>query len=656
MVELASGQILAGYRIEGPVGRGGMGVVYRATQLALERPVALKLIAPDLAEDPSFRDRFKRESLTAAQIEHPHVIPVHEAGEADGQLFIAMRLIEGTDLREVIRHSGRLEPRRAVQILSQVASALDAAHARGLVHRDIKPGNVLIADEGGRDHAYLTDFGLSKHLGAESGVTATGTFVGTVDYIAPEQIQGMPLDARSDVYSLGCLLYHALTGRVPFERDSDVAKIFAHMSEPPPPLSSLAPDVPAELEDVLRRAMAKDPAHRYPSAGDLARAATAAVEGGRVAEPERSVATGAAAPVLTRVRERPGEPGTAQRAPGPASDRRAVAVLAVVAALAVVVAVVALLSGGEDDGGGGTATANAGAFQEGAITVTPIRVDSPAGVAVGAGGVFVSNYKRDTITGIDGKSGELTRPIGVGDGPRALTVVDGQVWVVNGDAGTVSRVDLERGDVVGAPIPIMSSSDGDSITAGEGKVWVAMPDQGQVLPIDAETGTPGTPISPPDGMNEEIVYGGGALWVLGDKGTVTKVDASSGKPGEPIKVGEELSEDGFFRGEIAFGEGAVWVAGLDDETVVSIDPASEKVDKTVTFSDGIEGDLAVGDGFVWTVNEASQLMRVDPAKGEIAGNPLPAGTAGAQDMAAGEGAVWIAGDEESNTLTRVVAP
>src|SRR4051812_27179599 len=206
MLELANGQVLAGYRVEGIIGRGGMGVVYRATQLALERPVALKLIAPDLAEDESFRERFKRESRTAAQIEHAHVIPVHEAGEAEGRLYIAMRLIDGIDLRELIRRYGQIEPVRAVRLLGQVASALDAAHAFGLVHRDIKPANVLVANEGGRDHAYLTDFGLSKQLGSESGVTQTGMFVGTVDYIAPEQIQGLPLDARSDVYSLGCLL------------------------------------------------------------------------------------------------------------------------------------------------------------------------------------------------------------------------------------------------------------------------------------------------------------------------------------------------------------------------------------------------------------------------------------------------------------------
>jgi serine/threonine protein kinase len=296
MPELSIGDVLAGYRIEGVAGRGGMGVVFRATQLALDRQVALKLIAPELAQDESFRERFKRESKTAAAIEHPHVIPVHEAGEGEGQLFIAMRFIEGIDLRELIRQEGRIDPERTARLLAQIASALDAAHARGLVHRDIKPGNVLIASENGQDHAYLTDFGLSKRLGSESGMTKTGMWVGTLDYIAPEQIQGAKLDARSDVYSLGCLLYHAITGTVPFERDSDVAKIFAHMTDSPPPLNYAIGGLSADLDAVLHRAMAKDPNARYPSAGDLGRATLAAVEGRSISQPERSVATGAAAP------------------------------------------------------------------------------------------------------------------------------------------------------------------------------------------------------------------------------------------------------------------------------------------------------------------------------------------------------------------------
>src|SRR5215211_100138 len=202
----AIGTTVGGYRVEAEVGRGGMGVVYRAEQLGLGRTVALKLIAAELAQDRGFRERFERESRLAASIEHPNVIPVYEAGEADGVLYISMRYIDGSDLRALISSGGRLDPRRAAALLGQVGNALDAAHGLGLVHRDVKPANVLVAGEGAQEHAYLTDFGLTKRAASHGGLTKTGEWVGTVDYVSPEQIQGHGLDARTDVYSLGCVL------------------------------------------------------------------------------------------------------------------------------------------------------------------------------------------------------------------------------------------------------------------------------------------------------------------------------------------------------------------------------------------------------------------------------------------------------------------
>ncbi len=278
-LSLALGQQLAGYRIDAVAGRGGMGVVYRATQLALDRTVALKLIAPEVAEDSGFRERFQRESRIAASIEHPNVIPVHEAGEADGLLFISMRYVDGTDLRELLARGGPLDPIRAAGIITQVANALDAAHARGLVHRDIKPANVLIASRGGVEHVYLTDFGLSKQSSSESGLTKTGQWVGTLDYVSPEQIEGRQVGIRTDVYALGCVLFQTLTGVVPFERESEVSKMWAHVSEPPPAPSRRRPGVPSALDPVVARAMAKDPEHRFASAGELAAATRAAATG-----------------------------------------------------------------------------------------------------------------------------------------------------------------------------------------------------------------------------------------------------------------------------------------------------------------------------------------------------------------------------------------
>jgi len=290
--ELLAGTELAGYRIEGLAGRGGMGVVYRATDIALQRPVALKLILDQLARDDGFRRRFKRESRLAASIRHPHVITVFAAGEADGVLYIAMDYIDGEDLKTLLNREGRLAASQAALVVSQVASALDAAHAKTLVHRDVKPGNVLVTGKQDALHAYLTDFGLTKDVSSQSAMTQAGMFVGTLDYIAPEQIEGGQVDARADVYALGCVLYEALTGLVPFPRDSTVGKMFAHLHDDPPPL----PDAPPAFEGIVQRAMAKRPDDRYPSAGDLGRAALAGVEGTIVTDPERSVATGVAAP------------------------------------------------------------------------------------------------------------------------------------------------------------------------------------------------------------------------------------------------------------------------------------------------------------------------------------------------------------------------
>src|SRR3712207_3426613 len=278
MADLQPGDVFAGHRIEGLAGRGGMGVVYRATELTLDRIVALKLIAPALAGDPDFRARFLRESRAAASIEHPNVLPIYYAGEHGDELYIVMRYVDGQDLRTLVRAAGHLDGPRVAGIVGQVGAALDAAHERGLVHRDVKPANILIAGRPGAYHAYLTDFGLTKSAQAESGMTKTGMFVGTLDYIAPEQLMGGALDARADVYALGCVLYQALTGKVPYPAESSMAKMYAHGNEPAPVPSASVPGLPPQFDEVVARAMAKDPNERYLSAGDLGRAARAAAQ------------------------------------------------------------------------------------------------------------------------------------------------------------------------------------------------------------------------------------------------------------------------------------------------------------------------------------------------------------------------------------------
>jgi serine/threonine-protein kinase len=273
---LAVGSDFAGHRIDAVVARGSQGVVFRATDRILQRPVALKVIAPETAGNSTFRARFSREAQLAAAIDHPHAVEVFHAGEEDGMLYVTMRYVDGTDLGRLLETEGRLEPGRAVHIVSDVASALDEAHRIGLVHRDVKPGNVLVAVRAGREHAFLSDFGITKRA-TDEPLTRTGVAVGTVDYIAPEQVRG-EVDARSDVYSLGCVLFHCLTGELVFARDSDLETLWAHVHDPPPSLRSVRPEMPEGLEAVIRCALAKSPVERPQSAGELARAASAALE------------------------------------------------------------------------------------------------------------------------------------------------------------------------------------------------------------------------------------------------------------------------------------------------------------------------------------------------------------------------------------------
>ena len=293
---LRAGSTFGGFRIERTLGHGGMGIVYLATELRLERQVALKVIRAELATDQDFRARFRSEQLTAASVEHPRVVTIFGAGEHDGLLYVSMRYVPGRDLGRLVAADGALPPEDAAELIAQVADGLDAVHAAGLVHRDVKPHNVIVGEDG---DAYLTDFGLAKAMAATTGLTATGQVIGTVDYMAPEQIEGGRVDARTDVYALGGVLFNAITGRVPFAERESSAKMWAHVNEPPPSAGGRRAGV---LDPVIRRAMAKDPIDRFLSAGDLGRAAVAATRGEAVTEPEHVVGAGEAAPLPETVR------------------------------------------------------------------------------------------------------------------------------------------------------------------------------------------------------------------------------------------------------------------------------------------------------------------------------------------------------------------
>jgi len=278
LADLTAGAVVAGYRLEARIGAGGMAVVFRARDERLGRTVALKVLTPGLAGDREFRERFIRESQRAAAVDHPHIIPVYGAGEADGILYLAMRHVSGGDLRAVLHREGPLRADRAAFLLSPVASALDAAHAAGLVHRDVKPANVLVDMSRGRpDHPYLSDFGLAKGAASMSGLTGTGQFLGTADYAAPEQIRGRPPQAETDQYALACVAFTMLTGVLAFARPEPMAVLWAHLNDPPPLATARRPDLSPAVDQVLGRALAKDPAARYPSCGAFADALRAAL-------------------------------------------------------------------------------------------------------------------------------------------------------------------------------------------------------------------------------------------------------------------------------------------------------------------------------------------------------------------------------------------
>jgi serine/threonine-protein kinase len=421
------GTELAGYRIEALLGRGGMADVYRAVDSRLGRRVALKLLAPDLAEDERFRERFLRESRLAASLDHPNVIPIYEAGEVEGLLFIAMRFVEGTDLRELLQREGKLEPRRALFLLGRVADALDAAHARGLVHRDVKPGNVLIAVDPKADppeHPYLSDFGLTKQTTSDSGITQTGQFVGTADYAAPEQITRQAIGPATDQYALACLLYECLTGAPPYRNEALMAVLWAHVNDRPPKATEHNPELPRPIDGVLARGLAKEPKQRYGSCREL---------------------VGAARDALGVSGELP----QAAAAATPLYRRREFLIGAGVLVVAAVAAPAVLLTRGNGGGAPGLAP-------------------------------------RNSVARIDPETNEITRVVADLPPPWTLAVGEGLVWSLSRESGNVTRIDPVTGATTTTPVPGLPYS----IAAGEGSVWVttSFEGQGYLLALSPQTG------------------------------------------------------------------------------------------------------------------------------------------------------------------------
>jgi DNA-binding beta-propeller fold protein YncE/predicted Ser/Thr protein kinase len=600
--EPSIGSTLGGYRIESLIARGGMGVVYRATQLALERPVALKVIARQLADDEKFRRRFLSESRLAARLEHPAVVPVYDAREDDGELIVAMRLIEGGDLRRLIDRQGPLQPERAVHLLGQVAEALDAAHAAGIVHRDVKPHNILIEGE----RAYLSDFGLAKAY-AETGPGSGASIVGTVEYMAPEQWRGERVGPAADVYALGCVLYEALTGIVPYARRE----------------ADTEPEIPKGIEAVIERAVSKQAAQRYASAGEL-------IAGARRSQADTPT------PTLV-LDERPEQPtlrigGSPDEAVGPSRRRRPIAgaflfwLLGGVGVVTGLVALALALFGGD-----------------GISVSSPIAVaEPPLRLAVGPRTVWVTSAADGTLTGIDPHIQRVVSKTRLGKGASGVTIGAGSVWVSNPRTGTILRIDAAGH--VSARLHLGGSP--GAIVSGGGRIWAADEEGAGVTVIDARKARIVRRGLAPHAAPLRLAVGAGGLWTSSaTTGTVRRIDLGTLAVGPPILAGRGPAG-------VTVGHGLVWVANSRSTTVTRIDPSTHTI-----LGDPIEvgeqpGGIDAGTEAVWVASAANDsVTRLDLSGGDPIGDPIGVGPKPGA-VVVGPEAVWVANNGDG-TVTRI---
>jgi ABC-type branched-subunit amino acid transport system substrate-binding protein/streptogramin lyase/tetratricopeptide (TPR) repeat protein len=615
-IEASVEKSFAGYSIEDDIGRGGMAVVYRATDLELDRPVALKLIAPELAEDERFRERFLRESRLAASLDHGNVIPIYEAGEADGRLFLAMRYVEGEDLKSLLRREGKLPPQQALAICAQVASALDAAHRRGLVHRDVKPANVLLDEE---EHVYLADFGLTKQLAEGGGATRTGQLVGTLDYLAPEQIRGEELDGRTDQYALACVLYECLAGKPPFRRETEAEALWAHMQEEPPPLR----DDP-KLDPVLARGLAKAKEERYPTCGELVVAARSALG------------------LEVRAQQRPFVPPALLR-----QGRKLLVAGALLLAGGTASAVLELMQG---SGGGLAAVApnSVGAIDPKTSRIVaqiPV-VGRPSRLAIGGGTVWVGSDESGTVSALDPHTQRATKLVAIGGFPSDLAVGERAVWVVDGKSGLVDKVDPSYGVVasrirIAAANPVYDSSreviDPTSVAAGSGSVWLTDGSR-KLTRIDPTTNKVVQRIdlrSPLDG----VAVGAGGVWAIsGASATAIGLDRR-GRVTVRIPIVSEPRFDSPYPLAVSVGDGFVWVLNGNTGTVTKVDPRQRVVSATIPIGIGHgPARLAVGDGAAWIADTDGTLVRIDATTNAVEATAIGHRL---KDVAAAAGTVWV---------------
>jgi len=624
VADLALGDEVAGYRIDARLARGGMGVLYRATHLGLDRPVALKVIARELAGDASFRERFLRESRLAARLDHPAVVPVYDSREVDGELIVAMRLVEGGDLRGLIGRHGPLPPGRAIALLGQVAEALDAAHAAGIVHRDVKPHNVLVED----DRAYLSDFGLAKSLEDSGGSAAS--VVGTVAYMSPEQWRGEAVGPAADVYSLGCVLYEAVTGIVPYARaDADPAT---------------TPRLPADLEGAIERATAPRPEDRFATAGALIEAARAG-EGSSErptqvlsadSDPRRTLPARSSfrPPPTARSSLSPVDGRRVDRdsAGGPKDDR-------------------ARGSGPKDDraAGGGPKDDRAG---RGGPKDDRARGSGPKDDRAGRGGpkddrgvgrrrALLAGGVLAVVAGIvaavllltgGGSGPKVSAPVAVGQPPLRIAAGSEKIWVLSEPDATLTRIDAETDQILGAPIDLPQGV--AAVAVGGGSVWVTDAKSGELLRVDDESGKVTQRIDV-GGHPGPPAYGGGRIWVADTKGA--GIAAVNAKGGRVVRrhLGPHTAPL-----RLATGAGSLWISSAAAGQIHHIGLAAFAIGQSIPAGRHPAG-ITVADGLVWVADARSgSVIRLDPSVQAVSGAPVDVGERpGGID--AGPSSLWV---------------
>ncbi|WP_433787491.1 protein kinase domain-containing protein [Actinomycetospora sp. CA-101289] len=587
MTRLASGAVIGGVRIDRQLGQGGMGTVHLGHQVTLGRPVAVKVVRDTLAEDDEFRARFLREAQLAASLDHPNIVPVYDAGEDDGRLYVVMRYLDGFDLGAALSRHGALPPLQAARMVEQVGEALDAAHARGLVHRDVKPSNIMLVGSGADTRAYLTDFGLSKVINGIESITATGVVLGTADYMAPEQFEGVNVDGRADTYALGCVLYEALTGSPPFSSgEGFVGRMYAHLMQPVPKPTAARRDLPRALDAVVAMAMAKDPAHRYASSSGVGAAALQASSYGQ---------------------------SEASRGVGPDENQR--------------------VNDGERPAGGSI-------IREGETT----RMSAPSQPSVGprdsrlgaAGGGLLTPEEVQPVGSAPNDPYEQGEVAAVGAAPRRW-------WLLGGAVAVVVLLVLvtvlawprgsRAGEIVGTPIAAgVQPSNFDEFG---GIAWIidtarnSNDNDGNLLRVDVTTGA--TETFRIGGDPTLVAADRGAAFVVHYSGDILRVDAATGvQTVIPLPGGEVTA--------IEAGGGSVWVTGLLPDTVTRIDVATSAVSHIPVA--GGPTALAIGEEYVYTVTTTpSQVVSISTSTGQVSGNPLPVN--GAYTLQVVEGSIYV---------------